>query len=53
MAGAATVPSPLTAPPTRGKFFFGQVGLVNIFLREKWWWKTEKEKSSSSLTSRI
>jgi hypothetical protein len=44
---------PSTAPPTRGKFFFGQVGLVDVFLREKWWWKTEKEKSSSSLASRV
>jgi hypothetical protein len=24
---------------------FGQVGLVEVFLRESWWWKTEEEKN--------
>jgi len=33
---------------------FGQVGLVSVFLRESWRWKTEEEKkSSSSLASRV
>jgi hypothetical protein len=27
---------------------FGQVGLVSVFLRESWRWKTEEEKKSSS-----
>jgi hypothetical protein len=35
------------------KVFFGQVGLVGVILREKWRWKTEEEKSSSSPASHV